>query len=261
MQSSTSIDDDVLAARDDHVLLAVRDREVVLVVDAAAVAGVEPAVADRVGGLLGLLPVARPSPRCWRPAPRPRRRCESRTPNAGAPARPSFCARCRRREVVVLGAAPVHREQRRRLGEPVDLDELPTRARSRPVRSCGSAAARRPRRCACDRGPGCRRSTPARRRAPRSPPRARRTASVTPCCVDAPQDLGAVDLAQHDVPAAHARDRVGHAPAVAMEHRERVEIHVAVADTDACQPKVVALTQMLRCVICTPFGRAVVPLV
>ncbi len=50
---------DVLAAGDDHVLLAVGDREVVLVVDEAAVAGVEPAVADRLGGLVGLLPVAR----------------------------------------------------------------------------------------------------------------------------------------------------------------------------------------------------------
>ena len=79
--------------------------------------------------------------------------------------------------------------------------------------------------------------------------------------VDAAQDLGAVDLAQHDVPAAHAGDRVRHAPAVAVEHRQRVEVDVAVAHADACQPNVVALTQMLRCVICTPFGRAVVPLV
>ena len=31
--------------------------------------------------------------------------------------------------------------------------------------------------------------------------------------------------------------------------------------TPVCQPKVAALIQMLRCVSCTPFGRAVVPLV
>ncbi len=31
--------------------------------------------------------------------------------------------------------------------------------------------------------------------------------------------------------------------------------------TPVCQPKVVALIQRLRCVSCTPFGRAVVPLV
>ena len=29
--------------------------------------------------------------------------------------------------------------------------------------------------------------------------------SVTPCCVDAAQDLGAVDLAQHDLGHAHRR--------------------------------------------------------
>ena len=31
--------------------------------------------------------------------------------------------------------------------------------------------------------------------------------------------------------------------------------------TPVCQPNVVALTQSVRCVSCTPFGRAVVPLV
>ena len=46
--------------------------------------------------------------------------------------------------------------------------------------------------------------------------------------LDAAQDLRAVDLAQHDVPAAHPGERVGHAPPVAVEHRQRVEVHVAV---------------------------------
>ena len=49
---------DVLAAADDHVLLAVGDEEVAVGVDLADVAGVEPAVADRLGGRLGLAPVA-----------------------------------------------------------------------------------------------------------------------------------------------------------------------------------------------------------
>ena len=50
---------DVLAAADDHVLLAVGDEEEALVVEVADVAGVEPAVGvDRLGGGLGLVPVA-----------------------------------------------------------------------------------------------------------------------------------------------------------------------------------------------------------
>ena len=53
---------------------------------------------------------------------------------------------------------------------------------------------------------------------------------VTPCCVDAAQDLGAVDLAQHDLGHAHGGGGVRHAPAVAVEHRQRVQVDVAVAD-------------------------------
>ena len=48
--------------------------------------------------------------------------------------------------------------------------------------------------------------------------------------LDARQDLLAVDLAQHDVHAAHAGHRVRHAPSVAVEHRQRVQEHVAIAD-------------------------------
>ncbi len=50
--------------------------------------------------------------------------------------------------------------------------------------------------------------------------------------LDSPQDLGAVDLAQDDVLRAHARDRVQHAPAVAVELRQRVQVDVAVADAE-----------------------------
>ena len=49
---------DVLAAGDDDVLLAVGDGEVAVVVDPPAVTGVEPSVADDLGGVCGLLPVA-----------------------------------------------------------------------------------------------------------------------------------------------------------------------------------------------------------
>jgi hypothetical protein len=49
---------DVVAAPDDQVLLAVHDVEIALGVDPAHVAAVEPAVADRLGGGLGPLPVA-----------------------------------------------------------------------------------------------------------------------------------------------------------------------------------------------------------
>ena len=49
---------DVLAAAVDHVLLAVDDLDEAVVVDAGQVAGVQPAVDERLGGLLGLVPVA-----------------------------------------------------------------------------------------------------------------------------------------------------------------------------------------------------------
>ena len=49
---------DVVTAADDHVLLAVDDEEVAVLVDLAHVAGVQPAVADRLGGRVLALPVA-----------------------------------------------------------------------------------------------------------------------------------------------------------------------------------------------------------
>ena len=50
---------DVLAAPDDHVLGPVGDEQEAVVVEVADVAGVQPAVDDRLGGGLGLVPVAR----------------------------------------------------------------------------------------------------------------------------------------------------------------------------------------------------------
>src|SRR5580700_12089765 len=49
---------DVVAAADDQVLFPVHDVEVAVGVDAGQVAAVEPAVADRLGGGLGAVPVA-----------------------------------------------------------------------------------------------------------------------------------------------------------------------------------------------------------
>ena len=48
--------------------------------------------------------------------------------------------------------------------------------------------------------------------------------------LDPAQDLGAVDLAQHDLRDAEAGHRERHAPAVGVEHRQRVEVDVAVGD-------------------------------
>ena len=46
--------------------------------------------------------------------------------------------------------------------------------------------------------------------------------------LDPPQDLGAVHLAQGDLRHAAAGHREGHAPAVGVEHRQRVEVDVAI---------------------------------
>ena len=48
--------------------------------------------------------------------------------------------------------------------------------------------------------------------------------------LDPPQYLGAVDLAQHHMGHSHCGHDIGHAPTVAVEHRQRVQVDVAVAD-------------------------------
>ena len=62
--------------------------------------------------------------------------------------------------------------------------------------------------------------------------------------LDAAQDLGAVDLAQHHLRHPETGHRVRHSPAVAVEHRQRVQVDVAVggggvqAEGDRVDPEV-----------------------
>ena len=79
--------------------------------------------------------------------------------------------------------------------------------------------------------------------------------------VDAAQDLGAVDLAQHDLRHAHAGRRAYGMPQPLQWNIGSVCRYTSRSLTPVCQPNVVALSQRLRWVSCTPLGRAVVPLV
>ncbi len=130
-------------------------------------------------------------------------------------------------EVVPLGAHPRHRQQRCGLGESVDLDELPAqllayaldRAGRRGSAGDDDAYAVASRDLAL---PGlgaveCRRDD------------GRCGAQVGDAVLlDALEDLGAVDLTQHDVGRAHRGRGERMAPAVGVEHRQRVEVDVAV---------------------------------
>src|SRR5438046_530218 len=49
--------------------------------------------------------------------------------------------------------------------------------------------------------------------------------------VDTAEDLFPVDLPDDDLTYPHRRDRVGHAPPVAVEGRQRVQVDVAVGQT------------------------------
>ena len=61
---------------------------------------------------------------------------------------------------------------------------------------------------------------------------------------DAPQDFGAVNLAQHHLRCACSEESEGHSPAVAVEHGEGVEIHIVIAhagrpaESDGVEPDV-----------------------
>ena len=169
---------DVLAAADDHVLLAVGDEEEALVVEVADVAGVQPAVGiDRLGGGLGLVPVAGHEDRAGDAhlAGLARRRASSPSASTifsrhGRHGRPD---RGRLVEGVLAGDDRGHR---RRLGEPVGVRRA--RRRSGTCRgSCAgarrpTASRRRPRcgptTCRSRAGRGARtRATPSSARSPR----------------------------------------------------------------------------------------------
>ena len=201
---------DVLAAGDDHVLLAVGDGQVAAVVDRAAVAGVEPAAVQRLGRGVRVLPVAGEDGVALRQhlaglaglQPDAQRRHAG----PGQLLRPLL-----RLEVVELRARPVDGEQRRGLGEAVDLVELPAELRLDP-----GDRPRRRRRAGDDDphpvaagdlavpvGGGLEDGVPHRRR-----PGHHRHAVL----LDPAEDLGAVDLAQHHLPRARGRPSCTAAP-------------------------------------------------
>ena len=157
---------DVLTSGDDHVLLPVRyDGEGTLLT--ATVAGVEPASLSA----LVRTPRAAPSTRRRRGSSvrephRPRRWPCARRPRGHQPAE-----QLRTRtgvQIVPLRGGTIDGEERRCLGEPVDLNELPPPARSPPVRRSSTAAARRPPRCA-----PCPGQAPCGRPRPEPPPHSR----------------------------------------------------------------------------------------
>ena len=130
----------------------------------------------------------------------------------------------------LLAAAPVDRQQRRGLGQPVDLAELPAELGLDPLDRL------RRRRC-----PGADDPVGSVRAGDRPGPvrrgvehgvehRGRRAHERHAVLLDPPEDLGAVDLAKHDLRHAEPRGRERHAPAVRVEHRQRVQVGVPVAD-------------------------------
>jgi hypothetical protein len=75
---------------------------------------------------------------------------------------------------------------------------------------------------------------------------------------DEAQDLRRIHLAQHDVAAAYGRDGPREAPAVAVEQRQRPQVHriaFEAVDDDLAERVQVRAAE----VYWTPFGRPVVP--
>ena len=134
-----------------------------------------------------------------------------------------------RGEVVVLGAPAVHRQQRCGLGEAVDLDELPPELRLDPLdgRVGGGAPAITMRtRSAPGIGPSHVAAASRIALATAGAPHI----TVTPCCstrrrISAPSILRMI-MCWAPMPG----DGVEHAPPVAVELRQRVQVDVAVVD-------------------------------
>ena len=218
---------DILAAGDDHILLAIGDGDVAVAVHRAAVASVEPTVLDRGFGCLGRLPVAIEHDIAARDD-----FSAGLNANLHADGWSTRATELLRTLVggkrVPLSARAVEGEERRCLGEPVELDELPAEfgfdaldgARWR--RGAGDhhahAVAARDRTVPVKRGVEH-----------RTHHRGRATHHVHAVLGHTAQDLRAADLAQHDLPRAHARKNERHSPAVAVECRQRVQVNIAVA--------------------------------
>ena len=252
---------DVLAAGDDHVLLAVGDDRVGTV-EVAAVAGVEPAALERLGRLVGLVPVAvedvvRPGQdlallvdaRCA-----PRRR--ARRPG------PAACERVGGVEVVPLPRRPVDGEEGGGLGEAVDLDELPAELGLDPLdglrrrRRAGHHDAHR----ALVRAPA-RPARGARRGGGEDGGHHGRGPAQQGHALGARRGAGSP---RRRPCAARRGGRPWRSPRRACPSRcsgtwASVCSSTSRSLTPVCQPKIAALSQQLRWVSCTPLGRAVVP--
>src|SRR5579872_2689155 len=221
---------DVLPTRDDHVLLAVRDDEE-RAVHLASVARVEPAVDEDGGGLLGLVPV--PGEDVVRARQHLSLFVDPNGDANGRETRPGELARpLGEVERIPLRRGAVDREQRRRLGEPVDLDELPPELalhaldHLRGGRGAGDDDANRP---GTGHGTAVGRTLLGGRQ-DGGHDGGRPAHEGDAVALYAGEDLLAVHLAQHDMAPGHAPHGVGHPPPVAVEHRQRVEQDVPVGD-------------------------------
>ncbi|SHU35286.1 Uncharacterised protein [Mycobacteroides abscessus subsp. abscessus] len=127
-----------------------------------------------------------------------------------------------------LGTETIHRDQRRRLGKPIDLDELPPQLGAHP---CDG-----PRRRGRSGDDDANAITPGNGPPPtcggiqyRVDHRWGRTHHGDPVLFDTAQNLVTVDLAQHNVPRSHTRRGVGPAPPVAVKHRQCMQQHIVIA--------------------------------
>ena len=168
---------DVLAARDDHVLLAVGDRAGSPRRRAGRRRRCGTSRRRRPRRWPRAGPSSRRRRRCRGPGPRPSSSMRTRTPSAGGAGPAELPRPLGGRQGVPLRPAAVDRQQRRRLGEAVDLHELPAELGLDPLDACG-----RRRRAGDDdahvSAPGCRRRPlAAARRGPCSRRRGRRPAT------------------------------------------------------------------------------------
>ena len=215
----------VLPAGDDHILPPVRDRQVAFIVDRAAVAGVEPPARQRFGGRLGVLPIAV--------------QYDVRTDEhlsevgdlhlyaeCGCAGASQLACAYPGGECGVNRARPVERDDRRRLGQPIDLNELPAQflvdALNHPRRRWRAGAhdpyASPARNVTVPRGGSVEYRVPHRWGS------AHHRDAVF---VDAAKNLGAVHLAQHHLLGTEPSQRVGQPPSVGVKHGKRVQVDVA----------------------------------